>query len=165
VRGKPLKGALLVLSLTWATPAFAAPAPGFVLESLTEPSLEVSLSDFRGKVVYLDFWAAWCAPCRDALPFFDVLQSEVGTDDLQVIGISIDEDPRDALRFLREVPVRYPVVHDVDGRVLKAYGVETMPTGILIRRDGEIVLEHRGFLQRDKATLRAAVLEAVAGRP
>ena len=161
-----MRGAALAL---WLIAALAAAdtatadqaAPAFELPLLGDETRSVSLGDFRGEVVYVDFWAAWCRPCRDALPFFDALQAELDEAGFRVLGVNIDEDPADGLRFLEETPVSYPVVSDRDGTVLKAYGVKTMPTGFLVDRDGRIVLKHRGFREKHKAKLATAIREAV----
>ena len=163
-RSKSTRVAVALLFLA-SLPVFAGDlAPDFDLPVLGgTPQEIVTLSDFRGKVVYVDFWAAWCRPCREALPFFDEVQQEIGSDQFQVIGINIDEDPDDGLLFLRDIPVSYPVVSDAQTKTVTAYKVKAMPTGFLLNRDGQIVLTHRGFRNRDKAQLRQAISDLVEG--
>lgn len=163
-RSKSTRVAVALLFLT-CLPVFAGdPAPDFELPVLGgAPQEIVTLSDLRGKVVYVDFWAAWCRPCREALPFFDEVQQQMGNDEFQVIGVNIDEDPDDGLRFLRDIPVSYPVVSDARTQAVEAFGVKAMPTGFLLDRDGQIVLTHRGFRNRDKARLRQAIDALVEG--
>lgn len=152
-----------------ATAAFAAPAaaldagdtaPDFRAPAL-EGALPVSLSDYRGKVVYLDFWASWCAPCATALPVLDSFRDEFGADEFQVLAINVDSDPKKAVAFLSRRPVGYPSVTDPAGRLPQQFGIETMPTSFLIDRKGVIRLVHRGFKKSDADQLRNEIRKLV----
>ena len=119
----------------------------------------VSLQALRGKVVYLDFWASWCGPCRVSFPQLEQLRVELGSAGFEVLAINVDEDEADALQFLSEVPVSYLVVRDAQAETPKAYGILGMPTGYLIDRQGVVREIHQGFRKSDGAILRAAVIE------
>ncbi len=97
------------------------------------------LSDQRGRVVVLNFWATWCPPCREEIPLFVELQRELGDDGLQFVGVSLDQEGVDAVRpFAREMNVNYPIVVD-DGSVAPRYGgIRALPTTFLIGPDGAI---------------------------
>ena len=135
-----------------------APAPEVRLPRL--PAGEsASLSSLRGKVVYLDFWASWCGPCRTSFPQLEQLRNELGSRGFEVYAINVDEVEADALQFLSEVPVSYLVVRDGEGATPEAYGILGMPTGYLIDRQGVVRHVHQGFKKRDGAKLRTKIIE------
>ena len=99
----------------------------------------LSIEDFRGKVLYVDFWDSYCLPCRDSFPKLNKLRQEFGRYGFEVLGISVDFDPKDALRFVREHNVEFPIVSDPSGFTAKANGVEALPTGFLIGPQGVVL--------------------------
>jgi len=104
------------------------------------------LSDYRGKVVILDFWATWCPPCRKEIPDFVELQKEFGDKGLIMLGISLDQNPKQALpSFLRKYNVNYPILL-TDGKVDRAFGgITGIPTTFVIDQKGEIYKQYVGF--------------------
>lgn len=149
-----------LVSLLSASPGAALEAgdqaPDFALPSLTGDGT-VELARYRGKLVYLDFWASWCAPCLTAIPEIEKLRKELPADRFQVIAVNLDEKTRKALRFLDKHPIGYPSASDPEGRVPTQYGVDTMPTSYLIDGDGVIRLVHRGFKRGDGEDLRREI--------
>ncbi|MEP5763487.1 MAG: TlpA disulfide reductase family protein [Halieaceae bacterium] len=134
-------------------------APLVDLPSLTESGENVSLLDLRGSVVYVDFWASWCGPCRVSFPQLETIRAELNEQGFEVLAINVDEYPEDAMKFLAEVPVSYPVVRDAVGTSPQAYGILGMPTGFLIDREGIVRKVHPGFRKSDGEKLRAEVIE------
>lgn len=130
-------------------PDFAAP--------MLDGEGTIELSDYRGKIVYLDFWASWCAPCLLAIPEVEALRSEFPSEDFQIIAINLDRQKKKALRFLSKNPVGYPSASDPKGRLPGQYGLDTMPTSYLIDRNGLICYVHRGFRRGDGAKLRQEI--------
>lgn len=122
-------------------------APNIGLEDLA--GNDVDLQDLRGKVVLVDFWASWCEPCKEELPFLNRLYRSKRADGLVVIGVSVDRRLRNVRNFLRDTPVSFPVVHDADQDVADRYSPPTMPTSFLIDRRGVIRFIHRGFRDGD----------------
>ncbi len=139
-----LAGALLIrhqrhtpsIAAPIRTSATAALAPEFSLTGVNGE--RVSLSDYRGKVVLIDYWATWCAPCKIEIPKLVELQKKYAKDGLQVIGISMDDGPEPVRGFVREFAINYPVAMG-DVKVAEAYGgILGLPVAFLIDRKGHI---------------------------
>ncbi len=134
-------------------------APAVVLPVLSgSDSSELALGDLSGKVVYLDFWASWCGPCRLSLPQLEQLRRELGPRGFEVFAINVDEDESDARDFLAEIPVSYPVLRDGSGETPAQFGILGMPTGFLLDRQGVVRRVHQGFRRGDGEKLREEVL-------
>jgi len=157
----------VILVLCLCRPAWAGAAAGVAVgdtaPAVNLPALsadgEISLQSLRGKVVYLDFWASWCGPCRVSFPLLAQLRNELGASGFEVLAINVDEVEADARQFLSEVPVSYPVVRDGEGATPQAFGILGMPTGYLIDRQGVVRDIHQGFRKSDSVKLRDAVIE------
>ncbi len=122
----------------------------------------ISLAAYRGKVVYLDFWASWCGPCAQALPALDQLRQEFPATDFQVVAVNVDREPKLAQAFLKKRPVGYPSALDPKGSLPAQFGVASMPTSFLIDRKGVVRHVQRGFRAGDVAPLREQIQELVA---
>lgn len=156
-----MRAAALALCGLWLAVGAAALEPGDPAPSFRAASLEgdstLALESYRGKLVYLDFWASWCAPCAASLPVLDALQREFGGRDFEVLAVNVDRDPGKAQAFLRKRPVGYPSVSDPEGELPEQFGLETMPTSYLIDREGVIRYVHRGFREGDEEVLREQI--------
>ena len=117
----------------------------------------MALASLRGKVVYLDFWASWCGPCRVSFPQLEQMRQQLGPRGFEVLAVNVDEFEDDALRFLREIDVSYPVVRDGSGKSPGEWGIRGMPTGFLIDRHGRVRLVHQGYRKSDGDKLRSEV--------
>jgi thiol-disulfide isomerase/thioredoxin len=141
-------------------------APDFSLPRLVEgDGQRMALADFRGTVVYVDFWASWCGPCRLSFPQLEVLREEFGPRGFEVLAVNVDEFKPDALLFLQQIPVSYPVVRDAGGETPATYGVLGMPTGYLIDRQGIVRKVHQGFRKSDGDKLRSEIVELLEATP
>ena len=120
------------------------------------------LPNLKGKVVYLDFWASWCAPCKASFPILNRWQTEFGPKGFTVLGISVDESPAEMQAFLKKLSVEFPVVHDSQHKVVASAEVTTMPTAFLIDRKGVIRLVHNGFRAKDETELAAKITALLA---
>ncbi len=105
-------------------------APDFVLRSATGENLR--LSEYRGDVVLINFWATWCGPCRQEMPLLDDLYGRYQRVGFNLLGVNIDEDSRRAMQMVQELGVNFPVLFDENKEVSKLYEVEAMPVTILI---------------------------------
>lgn len=118
-------------------PGKAIPAPDFTLEDLS--GKRVSLRDLRDKVVFLNFWATWCIPCRQEMPTMEKLHRELKKDGLEVVAINIREGKKDVRKFLDELGLTFTVLLDKDGKVSEKYGAWAIPLSYFISRNGEFV--------------------------
>ncbi|HET6630506.1 MAG TPA: TlpA disulfide reductase family protein [Woeseiaceae bacterium] len=105
----------------------------------------LDLSEYRGKVVVVDFWASWCAPCRRSLPWLDAMQRQYADEGLVVIGVNEDNAAADAEAFLKDVLVGFRIVLDEDGEIARQYELLAMPSTYVYGRDGQLVTRHLGF--------------------
>lgn len=148
---------VMPLSVNALNVAVGETAPEVTLPNLPADGKMTSLSSLRGKVVYLDFWASWCGPCRLSLPMMNEVRNLLKDQDFEVLAINVDEFEEDALEFLKGLPVDYPVVSDVTGSSPSTYGVLGMPTAFLIDRNGVVVAIHQGFRKGDADDIRRQV--------
>lgn len=107
----------------------------------------LDLSHYRGKVVLVDFWASWCAPCRKSFPWLNEMQRKYGERGLVVIGVNVDATRHAAEQFLRDVPSKFQIVYDPSGALAAEYQVPGMPSSFLFGPDGKLVSSHIGFQQ------------------
>ena len=119
----------------------------------------VRLSQLRGKVVLVDFWASWCEPCKQELPVLNRLQREYADDGLVIVGVNIDNDEANMQRFLRRTPVAFRVVHDGDHQVADRYSPPRMPSSFLIDQRGVVRYVHEGFRASDARTIENKIKE------
>ena len=143
---------LAIGAAVFAAPALAAatgPAADFTLPS-AQGGKPVKLSDYKGKVVILDFWATWCPPCRKEIPDFVSLQKEFGPKGLQVIGVALDQEGAGVVKpFIAENHINYPIGLDSKSEIPSLYGgVRGIPTTFIIDRQGKIVKKFVGAEER-----------------
>jgi peroxiredoxin len=158
---------LAAVLIAAAMPALAVEpgtaAPAFRLPTF-DSAAPVSLAELRGKVVFVDFWASWCSPCRQSLPLYDKLRSDLAAVDFVVLAIGLDEDVADAKAFLSEHPVKYTTLQDPQGDVAKAFDLKGMPSSYLIDRDGTVRARHVGFEPKDIDVLKKEIA-GLLGKP
>ncbi|WP_417516274.1 TlpA family protein disulfide reductase [Marinobacter sp.] len=117
----------------------------------------ISLSELRGKVVLLDFWASWCGPCRQSFPWMNEMQARYESQGFEVVAVNVDQNPEAAAAFLSEVPATFTVAFDPEGKTPEAYEVMGMPSAYLIDRNGHIHSQHIGFHNGQKETYEASI--------
>jgi thiol-disulfide isomerase/thioredoxin len=153
------------LALAFWQPAFAVEAGG-ALPPLELARLDanaaapLSLAALRGKVVYVDFWASWCVPCRLSMPALESLYRTHGGQGFVVVGVNKDVSEADAKRFLAKLPVSFPLVSDTGDAAARALDVKAMPSGYVVDRKGIVRHVHRGFTEETAARL-ASEIEAL----
>lgn len=122
----------------------------------------IGLESFRGKILYLDFWASWCGPCLLSFPFMNQLQRNYADKGLEVLAINMDEDKQAARRFLGEHPATFRVALGPNVPCARDLEVAAMPTSLLIDRSGKVRKRHAGFRFGDIGPLRNAVEELLS---
>jgi len=120
-----------------------ARAPDFTLHAAD--GRNVRLEELRGQVVLVNFWATWCGPCREEMPHLNALYDKYRKSGVVLLGVNIDDDPATALATARKLGVSFPVLLDTDKRVSKLYDLATMPSTVVIDRDGKVRYVHRGY--------------------
>lgn len=139
--------ALLIATLAGQLPASAGtpegPAPDFALKSGNGKNLR--LSEYRGDVVMINFWASWCGPCRQEMPLLDELFQEYEPLGFTILGVNVEENSAKAKDLLKKLPVSFPVLFDNTSKVSKLYDVVAMPSTVLIDRDGNMRYLHQGY--------------------
>jgi len=113
----------------------------------------LDISAYRDKVVYIDFWASWCAPCRKSFPWMNSIQREYGKRGLVVIGINVDQERELAESFLREFNPQFRILFDTGGNLAAAFELKGMPTTLLVDRHGVTRYRHVGFTNDSPAEL------------
>ena len=140
------------------------PAPDFSLPVLGDEA-SATLSETRGRVRYLDFWASWCAPCRVSIPEMIALKQELSDRRFEIVAISVDKNVEDAVRFLARYPVNYVNLSDAQGMTAKAYALRAMPMSFVIDHEGRVTMAHAGFRPGDMPAIRAHILELLDRLP
>ena len=111
------------------------------------------LSDYKGKLVYLDFWASWCIPCRKSFPWMNKIHEKFQKQGLEVIAVNLDKDSQLVSQFLKKYPALFKIAYDSSGNTAEQFHVKGMPTSFLISRDGKLLSVHMGFRKKDIAKL------------
>lgn len=159
----------VLLQLTAAAAAFTGAARALEAGQPL-PDVDVALatgqklSDLKGKVVYLDFWASWCGPCRQSFPWMNEMQRKYGAQGLQVVGINLDARRSDADQFLAQTPAQFALAFDSKGVSAKTIGVKGMPTSLLIDAQGKVLMTHQGFREDERAELEARLVAALGAK-
>lgn len=153
--------ALLMCSTLLGAKEVSGLAPDFTLASGSGKNIK--LSELRGEVVMVNFWASWCGPCREELPLLDVLYRQYRDYGFTLLGVNVDENRAAADKLLEQIPVSFPVLYDPTSAVSELYQVDAMPSTILIDRDGNLRYLHRGYKpgyeDQYDAEVKALVLE------
>ena len=142
--------------------------------AVAKPSLEVlladsagqqvSLAEYKGKVVYVDFWASWCGPCRKSFPWMEKMHKQYAKDGLAVVAINLDPDSQDARHFLEQIAaegtdVGFALRYDPEGKVAGQFDLMGMPSSYVFNREGELVGQHTGFFRSKEGLYEQQLVE------
>jgi len=140
----------LLVSLTatnLSATAISGAAPNFTLKS--NSGKNIKLSELRGQVVLINFWASWCGPCRQEMPELNKLYSKYKKLGFTILGVNVEEDNTDALKIIKNDKISFPILFDSENKVSRLYNVTGMPTTVLIARDGTMRYLHRAYKPGD----------------
>ena len=140
--------AVLVLSAPALAGAPGAPAPQFSLAA--RGGHNVSLAQYKGQVVMLNFWASWCGPCRQEMPLLESIYKKYNKLGFTMLGVNVEPDSQAANEWLKATPVSFPILYDTESKVSKLYDVAGMPTSVIIDRAGKVRMVHRSYRPGDE---------------
>lgn len=120
------------------------------------------LAELHGKVVYLDFWASWCKPCRSSFPWMYEIKERYSSEGLEVLAVNLDKDRKLADEFLQGMDINFVIAFDESGDTATQYQLRGMPSSYLIDRDGKLYASHVGFREKDKAKMEEAIRQLLA---
>jgi len=151
---KQVSCALLVIFAFFAARAHADAAPSF---SMPSTKSTVSLAGLKGKVVYLDFWASWCSPCKKSFPWMKQMQEKYGDKGLVIVAANMDKERGKADEFIAKSKPNFMIAFDPEGEVAEKYQLVGMPSSYLIDRNGELKFSHAGFREEDMEKLETQI--------
>ena len=140
--------AALAISLPALAGPPTGPAPAFTLAARGGP--EVSLAQYKGNVVMINFWASWCGPCRQEMPLLESIYKKYNKMGFTMLGVNVEPDSNAANEWLKATPVSFPILYDRDSKVSKLYDVAGMPSTVIIDRSGKLRVLHRGYKPGDE---------------
>lgn len=105
----------------------------------------LDLSAYKGQVVMVDFWASWCGPCRESFPWLNEMVAKKKSQGLVILGVSVDEDLKDAAKFLATNPAQFDIIYDPKGEYASYYDIPGMPTSLIFDRNGKLQHQHAAF--------------------
>jgi cytochrome c biogenesis protein CcmG/thiol:disulfide interchange protein DsbE len=136
-------------------------APAFTLNKMGGGA--ITAADLKGGLVYLDFWASWCGPCKHSFPWMNEMQAKYKDKGFKIIAINLDQNSADAEAFLKTTPASFTVAFDAKGETPSKFKVKGMPSSYLMGADGTVIKVHAGFKPEDRAELEEAILVALKG--
>lgn len=124
---------------------------------------EIDFEALKGQVVYLDFWASWCGPCKASFPWMESMHRRYEEEGLKIIAVNLDQEPQQVKAFLKENSASFDIIYDPQGNLAEAFNVEAMPTSYLISRSGKAIIKHSGFHSHDQAKYEREIKELLRG--
>jgi len=148
----------ICLIIMFSGQTYAQKAPTFVLPGDKQ---NINLAKLKGKVVYLDFWASWCDPCRKSFPWMNDMHSRYDSNKFTIIAVNLDSSKKDASKFLHKMPADFPIAYDPEGTVASKYNLKAMPSSYLIDKSGSLVYSHKGYREGDTAIIEKKIASLI----
>lgn len=149
---------LALITVFLPTTSVAEKAPEFTLPTNDK---DIQLSSYKNQVVYVDFWASWCTPCKQSFPWMNEMQTRYKDRGFKIIAVNLDDSRSAADTFLSVVDANFTIAYDPQGKIAQRYGLTVMPTSYLINRKGDIHFVHKGFRNADRDILESKIKELV----
>ena len=150
--------ALFIYSLFMLTGAHAEQAPRF---NLPGEDTTVSLEQYKGQVIFLDFWASWCSPCEKSFSWMNTMQSRYGDEGFKVVAINLDTSREKAQEFLESNPALFDIAYEPKRKTANDYKLSAMPNSFLINKNGEVIYSHKGFDRRSEIILEDRIRQLI----
>jgi thiol-disulfide isomerase/thioredoxin len=131
----------------------------------SQQQLTDKLAELKGQVVFLDFWASWCTPCRKSFPWLNEMQTKYQSQGFTVLAVNLDVEHQDAVDFLAHTPADFPIIYDPDALIGKQFDLLGMPSSYVYGRDGKIKYRHIGFKNSKKAQYEQEITQLLAVQP
>ena len=159
-------GAVLSVAAILAAAPVSAISPGQIAPEFKLPGKAgpVQLSSLRGKLVYVDFWASWCGPCKQSFPWLNEMQAKYGAAGFEVVGVNLDNNREDAEKSLQSTSPNFTIAYDTRRQTPDKYAVRGMPSSVLVGPDGKVLYVHAGFDESQKGALEARIKAALPRR-
>ena len=134
------------------------------IANANEPIIEFeqAMAQYKGKVVYVDFWASWCVPCRKSFPWMNALQTKHQEQGFVVLSINLDAEKRLAQNFLQQVPANFAIIYDAKGKLARQFKIKGMPSSYLFDRQGKLISAHSGFNGKKQQEYENEIEQALA---
>ena len=123
---------------------------------------EQLVASHQGKVVYVDFWASWCVPCRKSFPWMNEMQAKYADNNFTVLSVNLDAEKKFATEFLEQTPAQFAIFYDPKGQVAKAFKLKGMPSSFIINRQGKIISRHVGFTKQKQQQYEQEILSLLS---
>src|SRR5262245_31610857 len=151
--------AVLAVALPVLATSSSAPAPDFSLPSNLGKT--VNLSQFKGQVVMINFWATWCGPCRQEMPLLESIYKKYNKMGFTLLGVNVEPDAKPAEDYLKAIPVSFPILFDTKSEVSKMYEVSGMPSTVIVDRKGNVRVIHHGYKPGDENEYQDSIRKLV----
>jgi cytochrome c biogenesis protein CcmG/thiol:disulfide interchange protein DsbE len=148
---------ILIVFAIIASPNARAGKPPQTIAVIDSSLKSIDTTHLTGQVVYVDFWASWCAPCQQSFPWMKELQKRYGAKGLHIVAVNVNKKPDEARNFLEEKRVAFDVIFDSTGTLAKRYDLKTMPTSFIYDRSGKLRQRHEGYMPNDSIGLDSLV--------
>ncbi len=158
INHKFITNSLVCLALLFGSYAHAQKAPTFTLPG---DNRKISLEQLKGKVVYLDFWASWCDPCRKSFPWMNEIHARFDSSQFTIVAVNLDTSKADAENFLQKVPAKFDIAYDPNGEVAEKYHLKAMPSSYLIDKHGNLVFAHKGYREGETAKIEEKIYQLI----
>jgi thiol-disulfide isomerase/thioredoxin len=134
------------------------------IANANEPIIEFeqAMAQYKGKVVYVDFWASWCVPCRKSFPWMNALQTKHQEQGFVVLSINLDAEKRLAQNFLQQIPANFAIIYDAKGKLARQFKIKGMPSSYLFDRQGKLISAHSGFNGKKQQEYENEIEQALA---